>query len=529
MMYTSLVKACLPATFSSLSLFGGEILSLETNLVSNYSASVLAAYRFTAPSTQLINATFCNVTLSYTHPGQSDEIYVEAWLPINKWNERFLAVGGGGWVAGRFFLSYAGMQGALADGYATITTDAGLGSALDASPWARVSPGNVNLYNLQNLASVSLGDEAIIGKQLVKSFYGKGPLYSYWNGCSQGGRQGLMLAQRYPDAYDGIAAGAPAIYWTEFAPSTTWPQQVLNMLGQYPYNCETDALTAAAIKVCDQLDQVEDGIISQPKECLALFDPFQFVGMFINCTQTNSTVRITNAAAVLVNETWHGSRTVDGTKLWPGLNPGADITGDGVVPYQPGVAATNCTGTTCVAVPNVIGQWTELFVSKTPALDVSNLTHEEWDNLFRLGAQQYKSLVGSADPDLRAFSKKGGKIVSFHGVQDNIIPLGGSQKYYNAVASVSPDIHNFYRLFEVPGLSHCWGGRSQQPTGLFEQLVQWVENGKAPETSPINVTDVTNSQVLGSRVLCPYPQQQQLIKGCKDAAAAECWTCGRRD
>ncbi len=226
----------------------------------------------------------------------------------------------------------------------------------------------------------------------------------------------MILAQRYPDAYDGIAAGAPALYWTEFAPSTTWPQQVLSMLGHYPYNCETDALTAAAIKACDKLDQVEDGIIGLPEECLARFDPFQLVGIPINCTQTNGTVRITNAAAVLVNETWHGPRAVDGTKLWHGLNPGADITGDAPTSYEPGVAATNCTGTICGPVSNVLGQWTQLFVSKNPALDVSNLTHEEWDNLFHSGSQQYASLVGSADPDLRAFSKKGGKILSFHGV-----------------------------------------------------------------------------------------------------------------
>ncbi|KAI8955150.1 Tannase/feruloyl esterase [Xylaria longipes] len=527
-MYASLVKACVPGTFSSLSLFGGEIISLETTLVTNYSASVPAAYRFTAPGVQLTNATFCNVTVSYTHPGQNDDIYVEAWLPTNSWNERFQAVGGGGWVAGRFYLSYVAMQGALADGYATITTDAGLGSAMDASPWAQISPGNVNLYNLQNLASVSLNDQAIIGKQLVKSYYGKGPRYSYWNGCSQGGRQGMILAQRYPDAYDGIAAGAPAIYWTEFVPSTTWPQQVLSMLNDYPYNCETDALTAAAITACDELDQVKDGIISRPEECLARFDPFRLVGMPISCAQTNGTIRITNAAAVLVNETWHGPRAADGTKLWHGLNPGADITGDAPTSYAPGVAATNCTGTTCVGTSNILGQWTQLFVSKTSNLDVSNLTHEEWDNLFHSSSQQYRSLVGSADPDLRVFSKNGGKILSFHGVQDSIIPLGGSQQYYNAVASISPDIHNFYRLFEVPGLGHCFGGRSQQPSNLFEQLRLWVEDGKAPETSPINVTDVTGSQVLGSRVLCPYPQRQQFIKGCNDTASAKCWTCTRR-
>lgn len=226
----------------------------------------------------------------------------------------------------------------------------------------------------------------------------------------------MILAQRYPDAYDGISAGAPAFYWTEFVSGTTWPQQVLSTLGYYPYNCEADALTAAAITACDTLDQVKDGIISEPEECLARFDPFRFVGMPINCTQTNSTVRITKAAAVLVNETWHGPRAVDGTKLWHGLSPGSDITGEAPTSYHAGIAATNCTGTTCVGASNVLSQWTQLFVSKDPTLDLANLTHAEWDDLFRSSSQQYQSLVGSADPDLRAFSQKGGKLLSFHGV-----------------------------------------------------------------------------------------------------------------
>ncbi|KAI1122962.1 Tannase/feruloyl esterase [Nemania abortiva] len=527
-MAASLLEACVPGTFGGLNLFGGEIISVETILVSNYSAYVPGAYRYTAPSVQLSNATFCNVTVSYTHPGQNDNIHVEAWLPVNAWNERFLAVGGGGWVAGRFFLSYANMQGALADGYATITTDAGLGPAMDSSPWAQISPGNVNLYNLQNLAAVSLGDEAILGKQLIKSYYGKGPLYSYWNGCSQGGRQGMLLAQRYPDAYDGIAAAAPAIYWNEFVPGTHWPQQVLNMLEHYPYNCEADAITDAAVAACDKLDQVEDGIVSNPEECLARFDPFRLVGMPINCTQTNSTIRITRAAAILVNETWHGPRAVDGTKLWHGLNPGSDITGDASTTMQPGLGATNCTGTTCTGTPNSLSQWIQLFIARDPALDVSNLTHHEWESLFYSGQQQYGSFVDSADPDLRSFNKRGGKLLSFHGLQDNTIPTAGSEQYYKAVASISPDIHNFYRYFEVPGLGHCFGGSSQQPSNLFEQLRLWVENGTAPETTAVNVTDATGSQVLGSRVLCPYPQRQQLIKGCTDTAAGKCWTCTKR-
>lgn len=158
-MTPSLSNACVPATFGLPSIFGAEILSVTATLVTNYTASVPDAYRFTQPSTEVTNATLCNVTVSYTHPGQNDNIFVEAWLPVDKWNGRFQAVGGGGWVAGRFFLSYSAMAGAIADGYATITTDAGLGGAMDAEPWALLSPGNVNLYNLDNLASKSLNDQ----------------------------------------------------------------------------------------------------------------------------------------------------------------------------------------------------------------------------------------------------------------------------------------------------------------------------------------------------------------------------------
>ena len=156
----SLASLCAPETFGSLALFGAEILSVESALVTNYTASSPSAYRYTQPSTEAHGIDFCNVTVSYTHPGQDDNIIVEAWLPSTEnWNERLQAVGGGGWVAGRFFLSYGAMNGAIADGYVTITTDAGLGAAEDATPWAQVSDGNVNLYNLQNLASVSLNDE----------------------------------------------------------------------------------------------------------------------------------------------------------------------------------------------------------------------------------------------------------------------------------------------------------------------------------------------------------------------------------
>ena len=157
-----MATACVPETFSGLSLPGGSILSIDTVMVTNFSVSVPSIYRYVQPSTQVTDANFCNITVSYTHPEKNDSIFVEAWLPVGNWNHRFMAVGGGGTITGRFSLSYNNMYGAIGDGYATITTDAGLSSAQDFSPWALLESREVNLNALENMASVSLGDEVFV-------------------------------------------------------------------------------------------------------------------------------------------------------------------------------------------------------------------------------------------------------------------------------------------------------------------------------------------------------------------------------
>lgn len=150
---------CAAATFSAPSLLGANFISLEASLVTNFSGPVPAEWRFSQPAVEIHNASFCNITVSYTHPGHSDVVDVETWLPSKDWNGRLQAVGGGGWRAGRMLLSYTTMAGAIADGYATVTTDSGLGDAMGPNSWALVSPGNSNLYALQDLGSQTLYDE----------------------------------------------------------------------------------------------------------------------------------------------------------------------------------------------------------------------------------------------------------------------------------------------------------------------------------------------------------------------------------
>lgn len=230
-----------------------------------------------------------------------------------------------------------------------------------------------------------------------------------------------MLAQRYPEAYDGISVGAPVLYLTLTGTSLYWPQEVMKVLDQYPYNCEMDAITAAATKKCDKLDGVVDGIVADIDGCVAAFDPFTMVGKKVkNCAQAgNKTVEIGLAAAVVVNATWQGMVTPDGKPLWYGLSPGTLISaeGDGMLTLT-GTAATNCSSGTCVGMPSDLTvSWIDMFVAKgDPEFDLDKVGYEEYYDIVKYGQQVYRSTLDTDDPDLSKFQKAGGKIVSFHGL-----------------------------------------------------------------------------------------------------------------
>ncbi|KAH8589560.1 feruloyl esterase [Bisporella sp. PMI_857] len=510
---------CTAATFSP-TLFGASILDVSVSLVTDYNTVAREIYNYNHPTIKVTNATFCNVTITYTHPGQGDTINVEAWLPTHeKYNGRLQATGGGGYIAGRFFLSYTDMAGAIEEGYATMTTDAGLGYATDASPWGQVSEGNVNLYALQNFGSVSLYEEAILTKALVQDYYGAPPKYSYWSGCSQGGRQGLMLAQRYPGLYDGIAASAPGNNWNELVPSTYFPQLEMNLLGQYPRACELDFLGAEATKACDSLDGVADGLVSDPDACH--FDPFSLVGTSFSCAETGTNLSLSFAAANIANITWTGSRTSNGDFIWYGYSPGSPISGTGV---PQSVAATTCSANgTCTGAPTLLGaQWIQLFVEKNPDYDLTKMTRKDFDDKVHYSKQQFNDIYSANDPDLTRFRDAGGKMLGYHGLLDEIIPPKGSEHYYNAVTEVTPDVHDFYRYYKVPGLRHCSGGNGGQPTAIWAALTAWVENGTVPEALPISFTNSRNS--TSNRKLCPYPQKA-IYDGYGDTDSADSFNC----
>lgn len=193
------VKACSAASFQNPVLFGSEILGIEAHQVLNYAPGYQAPGLYSHhAAVNITDISFCNITVTYTHPKANPSgrnIKVQVWLPLDGWNQRLQSMGGGGWASGVFFLSYALMAGAINEKYATVSTDAGLifknNNNPDAESWALLSPGNVDLFSLQNLGSVALNDAAVISKSIIKDFYGVAEKFSYFNGCSQGGMYSL--------------------------------------------------------------------------------------------------------------------------------------------------------------------------------------------------------------------------------------------------------------------------------------------------------------------------------------------------
>lgn len=468
------VLNCNAAALPEPKVFGGSILSIDAVHVVDSTLSTSAI-------------SFCNVSVVYTHPGQNDTINVWLWLP-STWNGRFQGVGGSGWTTG---LQPTSMINAIGQGYAAVTTDGGHSSAASVASWGLLSPGNVNLYALQNFASVTLNDMTVLGKQLTEAYYGRKISKSYWNGCSTGGRQGLMMAQRYPDAYDGILAVAPAINWAEFIPTEFWPQRVMYEAGYFPSQCELDAITAATIEACDELDGLKDGVIGMIGLCD--FKAASVVGQPYSCKSASGS--ISAQAAAIAQKISTGAQDSNGAFQWYGLAYGS--------PFD-GLANTSCPSSgTCTGMPFTIStDWHQVFLRGDPEFDVYGLTQSEWDAAFLDSRQRYQSIIGTSDPNLSRFKKAGGKMITWHGMSDQLIAFNGTVDYYERASALDANITDFYRFYMAPGVEHCRGGSGALPTDPLATLVRWVEDEVVPETLAANRT------VNGTRWeqdLCLYP------------------------
>ncbi|KFX99443.1 hypothetical protein V490_01797 [Pseudogymnoascus sp. VKM F-3557] len=491
---------------------GAKVLSIESKERHNFTVSATPPLLLD----DVPNLSICDVSVTVSHPNTGDKVVVQVWLPLKKWNGRFVATGGTAWAAG---VGQYALAPVLAQDSVAAATDAGVsGELLTPGLWALDAKGKVNYNLLINFASRSIHDMAVVAKAVTQSFYGKQPKYSYWNGCSTGGRQGLVAAQEYPKDFDGILAGAPAISWDKYVVAEHWPQVVMKEAGYFPSHCELDAVTQAAIAACDEIDGVKDGVISNLAACR--FDPFTAVGKRSQCE--GQEVVISRTVALIVKKIWAGPKDAHGNQLWDGLTMGAPMTS---------LADTTPSGTTgpLKGAPFFVSDtWIRYYLKTDPNFNTSTIDSAELTKLFSESVRKYSDVIGSDDTDLSGLRKSGGKLLVWQGGSDPLIFPQGTARYRERVekrmGGHAEDVDNFFRLFFAPGVDHCGQGTTigAIPSNPFGALISWVEDGKAPDTLPASTP--AKAKIQFTRNICKYPLVSK-YRGSGDPNLAENFDC----
>jgi len=473
--------ALVPRPSAAATLSCAELASLALPETTAISSELVPAGTFAPPppNAPIPNLpAFCRVSLTI-----APQINVEVWLPAGTWNHRFQAVGGGGYAG---VISWTALGTALRAGYATASTDTGHSAVTTPGGSFALNPdGTLNFGLITDFASRSLHEMTVKVKTLLGKFYGVQPLYSYWNGCSTGGRQGLMEAQRFPDDYDGILAGAPAINWDRFIPAELWPQVSMQLhVGAPVVACKFTTVVNAAIAACDGLDGVVDGIIEDPRTCD--FDP---AALQCRPGATPGCDCLTSGEVTATREIWDGPREPKGKRLWFGLEPGASFAGlAGAVPFS------------------ITTDHFRYWIHRDPNFDWHTLDVASFAADFKKSQKLFHDYIGTDDDNLKPFSKSEGKVLIWHGWADQLIPPRGSIDYYERVVERNGGLKrvpDFARLFMAPGVAHCGGGAGPNVFDLFGALVNWVENDQAPER--IIASRVEGGAVVRTRPLCPFP------------------------
>lgn len=449
------------------------------------------------------NSSVCRVTAIVTHPPMGDRVKIWIGIPASNWNGRFLGIGGGGFSGG----SANGVNQPVSLGYVSGSTDTGHEGG--SGSFALDSNGRLKWQLIRDNAHVGIHEMTVAGKALAEAMYGAAPRYSYFYGCSTGGRQGLMEAQRYPQDYNGIVAGAPAINFPKLMMQSIWGSVQMNLSGTAVPACKLAAATAAAVAACDAMDGVKDGVIEDPGRCH--YDPKDLIG-----SPAGDCGRFTEADANIIRKIWEGPRREDGSFLWYGQSRGAPLNalaGTRGNPPQPvGFAFTQ--------------DWLKYWITQDPQFDWTTITGAAYQRYWDQSMEEYAIVIGTDNADLSAFRDRGGKVILWHGWADPLITADGTIDYYKRLQQQmggSEKTAQFARFYLAPGVGHCGGGDGPAPYGQLDMLLSWVENGKAPETLTAAKRDQTGA-ITRSRPLCQFPQVAK-YKGSGSAERAENFVC----
>jgi hypothetical protein len=452
---------------------------------------------------------FCRVT-GILHPTSDSVIRFEVWMPEKGWNHRFLGSGNGGF-AGSIY--YPQLADSLKRGFATAGTDAGHQADAQDASWAYQHPEKITDFGYR---AVHLTAER--AKTIIDNFYGTPPTKSYFDACSDGGREALMEAQRFPADYDGILAGAPANNWTKMVSATVDVTKVFigNPAG-YISSTKLPAITAAVLAQCDAQDGLKDGILNDPRTCH--FDPATLL-----CKQGDELSCLTAPQVASLKKVYAGGTDDEGHTIFPGLMPGDEmhlwkswLVGDG-----PGASLYT-------------QNYFRYMVFDDPAW---NALTANTDAAIHAADAKTAEALNATDPDLSRFAARGGKLILYHGWNDPAISPLNTIQYYEQVQAKMGDAKTatFLRLYMAPGTGHCAGGpgaysfgqlgltTAKGPEyGIFDALQKWEEQDLAP-ASIIATKYGAARKVEMTRPLCPYPQAAK-YNGTGDPNDSASFTC----
>ncbi len=444
---------------------------------------------------------FCRVAGEF-HPTSDSRIRFEVWLPDpaakQGWNGRLLGVGNGGFAGS---IGYRQMAGYLTRGFVVSGSDAGHeGEAGDGS-WAWQHPEEVKDFGWR---AVHLTAER--AKQLVNAYYGKAADKSYFDACSDGGREALMEAQRFPEDYDGILAGAPANAWsTMLAAGGVAMQALMADPKSYIPDGKLKFIERAALAACDGLDGVKDHVIGDPTKCH--FDPETLL-----CKGDDDAECLTRPQIDSLKVLYGGFRDAQGKLIFPGFSMG-DETGwkEWVIGEAPGGSYSY----------GYVQNYFRYMVTGDPTFNV--LTAKA-DDLLRVSKQKGAADLDATDPDLSRFAARGGKLILYHGWHDAAISPENTIAYYESVEKQMGEekAASFVRLYMIPGMEHCLGGPGASafgqfgvPTakgpkfGLFDSLENWVEKGSPDEGVVATKSTAGKDGAMKTeftRPLCAWPK-----------------------